>query len=83
MAGADDLMDPIFFLHHVQVDRLWYLWQQEKPEVRNTQFGGPKTRAKDTPEATLQNVLPYLGLAPDIMVSEVMTTQNSQLCYVY
>ena len=25
--------DPIFWLHHAQVDRLWYIWQQNNPSV--------------------------------------------------
>lgn len=82
-AETNHLTDPVFFLHHAQVDRLWYLWQQENPDARNTQFGGPKTRSPETPEATIHDVLPYLGLTSNVIVSEVMTTQNSRLCYTY
>ncbi|KAJ7093948.1 hypothetical protein B0H15DRAFT_147237 [Mycena belliarum] len=82
MSPATSPNDPIFFLHHAQVDRLWTLWQQEKPAVRNTQFGGPKTRANTT-QATLEDVMPYLNLVPDIKVAEVMTTQNARFCYTY
>jgi tyrosinase len=76
-------IDPIFFLHHAQVDRLWSLWQQEQPEVRVTEFGGPKTKDKNPSEATLKDIMPYLNLVPDIQVSEVMSTKTSRLCYEY
>jgi tyrosinase len=80
---TDELVDPIFFLHHTQIDRLWTLWQQEKPDARIMDFGGRKTQAGDFPEATLQDVMPYLGLTPDVKVEEVMATQTSRFCYRY
>ncbi|KAF2998496.1 hypothetical protein E8E13_003549 [Curvularia kusanoi] len=83
MSPATSPNDPIFFLHHGQIDRLWTLWQLQKPETRTMEFGGPKTKAKDSPEATLEDVMPYMNLVPDIKVSEVMSTQSSQFCYVY
>ena len=75
--------DPIFFLHHAQIDRLWSQWQQQKPETRTTAFGGPKTNHKEPGEASLDDVMPYLGLIPDVKVSEVMSTHSSKLCYAY
>ncbi|RYP05075.1 hypothetical protein DL765_009954 [Monosporascus sp. GIB2] len=63
--------DPIFFLHHVQIDRLWYLWQQANPEVRNTDFGGPITRASTAPDTTLEDLMPFFNLTADIKVSEI------------
>ncbi|KAK3498101.1 uncharacterized protein B0T23DRAFT_394280 [Neurospora hispaniola] len=84
MSPATSPNDPIFFLHHTQIDRLWTLWQMEKPETRTTDFGGPKTQNLSNPgEATLDDVMPYLNLVPDIKVSEVMKTQTSKLCYSY
>lgn len=83
LTETDDVTDPIFFLHHTQIDRLWTLWQQENPDIRNMEFGGPRTQGADTPGATLQDVMPYLGITPDIKVEEVMKTQTSLLCYAY
>jgi tyrosinase len=39
--------DPLFFLHHVQVDRLWWLWQQEKPGTRNREYNGIREMTVD------------------------------------
>ncbi|KAK8070195.1 hypothetical protein PG994_006811 [Apiospora phragmitis] len=83
MSPATSPNDPIFFLHHGQVDRLWTQWQQENPEKRTTEFGGPKTQGKNSGEATLEDVMPYLGLVPDVKVKETMSTQASRLCYTY
>ncbi|KAK8118267.1 uncharacterized protein PG998_006548 [Apiospora kogelbergensis] len=83
MSPATSPNDPIFFLHHAQIDRLWTLWQQENPAVRTTEFGGPKTQNAEPGEASLEDVMPYLGLVPDIRVSEVMSTHTSKLCYAY
>ena len=32
MAKRDAPIDPLFFLHHAQVDRIWAIWQREHPE---------------------------------------------------
>ncbi|KAK7991413.1 Tyrosinase [Apiospora saccharicola] len=82
-ANNIDLQDPIFFLHHAQIDRLWTQWQQEKPETRTMEFGGPKTQGKEPGQASLDDVLPYLGLIPDVKVSEVMSSHTLKLCYTY
>ncbi|OSS50031.1 hypothetical protein B5807_05269 [Epicoccum nigrum] len=83
MSPATSPNDPIFFLHHGQIDRLWTLWQQQNLTIRETAFGGPKTQGKDPMNATLEDVMPYLGLIPDIKISEVMSTHSSLLCYEY
>ncbi|KAK3309387.1 uncharacterized protein B0T15DRAFT_481108 [Chaetomium strumarium] len=83
MSPATSPNDPLFFLHHTQVDRLWWLWQQQDPAARTTAFGGPRTQDEDSLEATLEDVMPFLGLAEDVQVSELMTTQSGRLCYVY
>lgn len=52
------------------------------PAVRNTAFGGPKTQAVNSTQATLDDIMPFMGLAENIKVFEMMTTQSSRLCYV-
>lgn len=77
------LQDPLFFLHHTQIDRLWYLWQQGNPEVREKDVADEKVNPADGTKATLEDVMPFMGLAADIKMSQVMTTQNDLLCYTY
>ena len=32
--------DPIFFLHHAWLDRMWAKWTEKDPAARMTQIGG-------------------------------------------
>ncbi|KAG4425556.1 hypothetical protein IFR04_001253 [Cadophora malorum] len=79
--------DPIFFLHHTQVDRLWWLWQQQDPEKRNYEYSGIRTQDQfdgvTPPEAELDDWLPMRGLAADLQVKDLMVTESELLCYTY
>lgn len=76
--------DPLFFLHHTNVDRLWSQWQQADPDARLRDVVDDKTYPpKDGLKSALDDVMPYMGLAADIKIADVMTTQNDLLCYTY
>ncbi|KAH8678672.1 hypothetical protein BGZ60DRAFT_525419 [Tricladium varicosporioides] len=74
--------DPIFFLHHTMVDRVWWLWQQADPTNRLNDFSGTEFGGVT---ATLDDVMPMLGLATDRKVRDFMSTGvgASTLCYTY
>ncbi|KAK0613560.1 hypothetical protein B0T14DRAFT_539375 [Immersiella caudata] len=72
--------DPLFFLHHTQVDRLWYLWQRQSPSTRTFDYGGFRF---DGSAATLDDYLPMLGLGPDMKVRSFMDVNAANLCYKY
>lgn len=83
---ANCLEDPLFFLHHVQIDRLWWLWQQEAPESRTQDFSGIRileTGQVDERPASLNDSMPMLNLAPDIAIQRVMSTKTDLLQYEY
>ncbi|KAI0432184.1 hypothetical protein F5Y09DRAFT_329878 [Xylaria sp. FL1042] len=71
--------DPIFFLHHAQLDRLWFHWQLRMPGVRFKEYSG---KGESRP-ASLDDTLPMGGLGRDIRVSDIMSTQTGGLCYRY
>ncbi|SMQ51023.1 unnamed protein product [Zymoseptoria tritici ST99CH_3D7] len=78
--------DPVFWLHHTQVDRLWWLWQQQEPDTRLKQFGGPTRDFRYTDGgngSSLQDNLPMAGLFGEQSVAEVMNAENGILCYRY
>ena len=63
--------DPIFFMHHANVDRLWAIWQQTHPGAANYNPGGtggvghkiddqmwPWDGGQSAPNATLNSLLP-------------------------
>ncbi|KAF2664657.1 Di-copper centre-containing protein [Microthyrium microscopicum] len=78
--------DPIFFMHHAQLDRIWWVWQTYKPENLH-KFGGPIY-----PNGTGQMTLDYPVemsevVAPAVPIRKVMDTLNRDgqgiLCYEY
>ena len=72
--------DPIFFLHHAQVDRLWWLWQQADLEVRGMEY---ESGLDWMPPVGLDDRLQMKGLAKDVRVRDVMSTTAGGLCYGY
>jgi hypothetical protein len=77
-----DLADPIFYLHHAQLDRLWYIWQQRDPEARLTAYNGHNQR-HSMEMAKLSDKIKMQGWALEIEVHEVMNTEGELLCYRY
>ncbi|KAI8821062.1 uncharacterized protein EV422DRAFT_578414 [Fimicolochytrium jonesii] len=78
--------DPIFWLHHANLDRWWYLWQQRNPELANTFSGNRQRDAQDANDATPDDVMIYSGIWPDLRVRDVFNTvggANGLLCYNY
>ena len=74
--------DPLFYVHHAQLDRLWWRWQQENPRVRLNEYEG-KHMFNSTGNATIGDILLFGGFAENIPVSKVMDTQGGILCYKY
>ena len=77
--------DPLFFLHHTQLDRLWWLWQQrdgEDGESRLNAYGGHKQR-HSIEMASLEDDIEMRGLAENVQVRRVMDTEGELLCYRY
>ncbi|KAF5604330.1 monophenol monooxygenase [Fusarium pseudocircinatum] len=87
--------DPIFWLHHTNVDRLWDKWQRLDWPARKSDISGPDTQYaypynffgdKEYKNITLAYVMDFGNLLPDrryITVEEAMDTQAERLCYTY
>ncbi|KAH7391524.1 hypothetical protein BKA64DRAFT_696230 [Cadophora sp. MPI-SDFR-AT-0126] len=78
--------DPVFFLHHTQVDRLWWLWQERDVKTRAKDYHGPKEDFRHHPESTgskVSDVLSTDGFVPDGKVEDFLDTKNGLLCYEY
>lgn len=73
-------LDPIFFLHHTQLDRLWWLWQQAGPSNRLNDYAGKTSNGSP---ALLVDLMPMLKMAPDRQVRDFMSTETVDLCYRY
>lgn len=77
--------DPVFFLHHTQVDRLWWIWQQKNPTIRSQEYNGPTVNFKhnNSGVASLDDMLYMGGLGKAVQVRDVMRTDTDLLCYRY
>lgn len=75
------LTDPVFFLHHTQLDRMWWQWQQQDPEQRLLQYS--RNSLMDNEVNALDDVFHFGDFAPDKKVSEVLSTETELLCYRY
>ncbi|MCJ1310855.1 hypothetical protein MMC25_004523 [Agyrium rufum] len=75
--------DPVFFLHHTQLDRLWWKWQQADLRTRLYDYAGSVVSNSTTKSAGLHDMLFYGQLGPDVTVSDIMDTRAGPLCYEY
>ncbi|KAM0795551.1 hypothetical protein BDR22DRAFT_883005 [Usnea florida] len=74
--------DPVFFLHHTQLDRLWWKWQQIDRQARLKDYSGQAAYTSRF-DARLRDPLPLGDLAPDVRVEDVMNTESEPFCYTY
>ncbi|KAI8922663.1 hypothetical protein BC831DRAFT_474817 [Entophlyctis helioformis] len=63
--------DPIFFLHHAMIDRIWWRWQ--------TKCDGQYQYSYNNDNADPADLMPYFNEP----VSSVLDTRAGPLCYVY
>ena len=74
--------DPIFFLHHAQVDRVWALWQRLHPQARWTASNEPMWPWDGSDLSTRQAaVVPNVSPRDLVRPTDVLDTR--ELGYVY
>ncbi|KAL2912733.1 hypothetical protein HK105_207725 [Polyrhizophydium stewartii] len=75
--------DPVFMLHHANIDRMWYIWQNMHLDVW-ADYGGPNA---DDSEATQDDRINLFGIGPtdrNWTVAQVLDTlASTPLCYTY
>jgi tyrosinase len=86
---GDDLFtspgDPAFYLHHGQIDRMWFLWQSLNPAKANT-ISGTNTFQNTPPSAntTLNDIIQFQWAAgPPAKIGDLMSTTEGPFCYTY
>ncbi|GAB7342345.1 hypothetical protein MBLNU457_g0568t1 [Dothideomycetes sp. NU457] len=77
--------DPYFFLHHAQIDRVWWIWQNQDLEHRQYQLGGTLTLYNSPPSrnTSLSDLIDLGVNAPGIPINDMMSTLGGPLCYIY
>ncbi|KAF8888037.1 hypothetical protein BD779DRAFT_1672450 [Infundibulicybe gibba] len=79
--------DPVFFLHHANLDRLWWSWQARDLPRRLKDISGPINILDYSNQLGGNVTLAFplsLGVnAKNVTVSDVMNIQGDTLCYLY
>lgn len=79
--------DPLFFLHHAQIDRLWTQWQQLDPETRQYSLSGTGSLLNypPTPVFQLNDTINLGRLSPEgpRPIRDLMSTVQGPFCYEY
>jgi tyrosinase len=80
-------LEPLFFLHHTFVDRIWWRWQNKNPARFSTisgctipVFPCPSDSYLLAPDSYLGG---WDGLSNVETVGEILDTRNEHLCYTY
>lgn len=80
-------IDPIFYLHHANLDRVWWSWQKNNLAKRLTDISGPifilDYNNVQGGNVTLAFPLSVGVNAPNVTVGDVMDIRNTLLCYAY
>ncbi|KAK6542127.1 hypothetical protein TWF694_007894 [Orbilia ellipsospora] len=77
--------DPFFYLHHAQIDRTWWIWQNQDLKTRAKAIGGTITILNTPPSrnATLDDLIDLGVNAPAIKIRDAMSTLDGPFCYIY
>lgn len=78
--------DPVFYLHHNYLDRLYWQWQQIGGTERLHLISGNTTvtePASGWEALTLDYEMNMYGAADDIAIGDVTNIQGGFLCYAF
>ncbi|KAF2837670.1 Di-copper centre-containing protein [Patellaria atrata CBS 101060] len=80
--------DPAFWLHHGQVDRHWWIWQNQDPATRVQQYmGGTEWMVMNSKAGKLSDLQHLSIVAPattgSIPSGQLVSTTAGPFCYVY
>ncbi|KAK7030237.1 hypothetical protein VNI00_014254 [Paramarasmius palmivorus] len=84
--------EPMFWMHHAMVDKVWFDWQQaNKANTRAFEGGSMQAPPENStqyptglpPNLTLKSTIHGEGMFPDAIVQDVLSTTDGMLCYVY
>ncbi|KAL4868007.1 hypothetical protein BDV12DRAFT_109134 [Aspergillus spectabilis] len=79
--------DPVFYLHHAAIDRVFWTWQNLDPKERTFVVEGPTVLPglgiPNVANATLDDVQYFDVLAEDRTIRDLLDTTGGPFCYVY
>ena len=78
------LLDPLFYLHHGNLDHVLWQWQQKDLPARLDQVGGPVVPFDyGGTNVTLDFNINIGRLAGDATLKQLLDTRSGVLCYTY
>ncbi|KAF2713067.1 monooxygenase [Pleomassaria siparia CBS 279.74] len=82
--AANSPGDPLFYLHHANLDRIFWQWQQMDLTTRLDQVGGPVVPLDYSgTNVTLDFTINIGNLAGNATLKDVLDTTGGTLCYTY
>ncbi|KAK3956402.1 hypothetical protein QBC32DRAFT_389685 [Pseudoneurospora amorphoporcata] len=78
--------DPAFYLHHGQIDRVWWIWQNLDPANRLYNVSGTPTFLNSPPTADVtvdESIVVHPDFPPVVIKDFMNTLTGDPLCYVY
>lgn len=82
--AANSPGDPLFYLHHGNLDHVLWQWQQKDLNTRLNQVGGPVLPFDYSGQNVTLNFKINMGkLAGDATLKDLLNTQGGTLCYTY
>lgn len=76
-----DCPDPTFFLHHAQIDHMWWRWQIHAPQLFWSYNGEVKIlQGEFERAASLEDPLEMGRLAFRVTVAGIVSTESDLLC---
>ncbi|KAH6867026.1 hypothetical protein BKA58DRAFT_318389 [Alternaria rosae] len=82
--AAESPGDPLFYLHHGNIDRIFWEWQQKDLETRLNEVGGPITPFDYSGKNVTLDFTVNIGLlAGNATLKDLLNTEGGTLCYTY
>jgi tyrosinase len=82
--AANSPGDPLFFLHHGNIDHIFWLWQQKDLKERLNQVGGPvEPFDYSGKNVTLDFEVDIGALAGSVKLRDLLDIHGPTLCYTY
>lgn len=77
--------DPVFFIHHAMIDRIWTVWQNLNFDARMDEIEGTSTLLNSPPtaEMSLSDTISFGLVSGDQTFSDLMNTMEGAYCYRY
>ncbi|KAG0142684.1 hypothetical protein CROQUDRAFT_49975 [Cronartium quercuum f. sp. fusiforme G11] len=72
----------LFFLHHANIDWLWWRWQHANPKRQMMAYEGNTRQGRTWPDASLDDTLEFIGLdGSNPLVRDTMDASKFPYCY--